>query len=202
MKMLTDAQSQILIHPDVFQPGDYTEFKQGRRRSRWLERFHVPLAIRSMHLPQNRRVLEIGCGYGFALTPIFYLCRPTRLVGIDINRRFLKRASRRLKVREVEAELYCEDVRRLPFPDMSFDIVFDFGTCYHIAHNDEALREIARILTVSGIFVCETPVTQRLCHPVRSFGKHIPWKSVPELKPRHSAFFWTSREKLSNGYLR
>ena len=199
--MKTKTTFQTLQEDTKFPFNGYTDFKFSKRRNLWQEKLEVAAVVRSLRLPSKRRILEIGCGQGFAMVPIYFLCQPTRFVGVDINQRFINRAKRRLKVREVEAELYCEDVRKLPFPDMCFDIVFDFGTCYHISHNHWALKEIARVLTVSGLFIYETGLNQFLSHPIRSFGKRIPWNSAPELKPHRARLLWSSRIKQANGFL-
>jgi ubiquinone/menaquinone biosynthesis C-methylase UbiE len=83
----------------------------------------------------------------------------------------------------------------MPFDDESFDLVIDFGTCYHITQPERALREIARVLSVGGIFVYETPVNQLLSHPIRSFGRRLPWQAAPELVPQRNAVLWASRLK-------
>ena len=36
-------------------------------------------------------------------------------------------------------------MRVLPFPEASFDLVVDFGTCYHVSRRALALREITRV---------------------------------------------------------
>ncbi|MFQ5753265.1 MAG: class I SAM-dependent methyltransferase [bacterium] len=172
------------------------------RRNFIHEHFEVPLAVKMLKLPLQKRILQVGCGIGIALPPLTYLCQPTLLVGIDINEKFLKRAKRRLRIREIYAELFLEDVRRMPFPDAFFDMVIDFGLCYHIRQNDFALLEIARVLTIGGIFVYETRIKQFFSHAIHAFGRKIPWQATPCFKPRRSAIFWSSRVKKdlsSNG---
>jgi ubiquinone/menaquinone biosynthesis C-methylase UbiE len=59
-------------------------------------------------------------------------------------------------------------------------MVIDFGTCYHVSGGTQgslmALREITRVLRPGGLFVHETCVAQHLAHPVRSFGRSLPWR--------------------------
>ena len=86
-------------------------------------------------------------------------------------------------------------MRGLPFPEASFDLVVDFGTCYHVSRRAQALREIARVLAVGGRFVYETRPSQLLAHPVRSWGRRLPWDAVPELVPDRHALLWASRVK-------
>ncbi len=93
------------------------------------------------------------------------------------------------------ADLRCADVRNLPFSDRSFDVVIDFGTCYHIAKAGAALREISRVLSSNGLFVHETKVSQFLAHPIRSFGRRIPWDNALDLTTCRSAVLWAARRK-------
>ena len=157
----------------------------------------MPAMVRFLRLPRGRRMLEIGCGRGVALPALANLCAPTRLAGIDIDDSLLGEAARRLAVRKVEAELVVGDARRIPFNSGSFDIVIDFGTCYHISNSEAALHEIARVLDNGGLFIYETPVNQLMSHPVRSFGKTLPWIAVPNMRRLRARLLWSSRVKLA-----
>ena len=128
-----------------------------------------------------------------ALPVLARLLRPSRLVGLDPEAGFLEEARLRLADAGVAAELVPGDVRRLPFPDAAFDLVVDFGTCYHIARPEAALAEIARVLAPGGLLVHETPLSQLLSHPVRSFGRRIPWRRAPLLERHRTAFLWSTR---------
>jgi ubiquinone/menaquinone biosynthesis C-methylase UbiE len=92
-------------------------------------------------------------------------------------------------------ELVPGDVRRMPFPDGAFDLVMDFGTCYHIARASQALSEVARVLTPGGLFVHETPLSQILSHPARSFGRRMPWRSTELFERHRTALLWTARRR-------
>jgi SAM-dependent methyltransferase len=102
--------------------------------------------IRALGLPQLGRVLEVGCGRGVALPVLGRLLRPSRLVGLDPEVGYLEEAQSRLSDAGITADLVPGDVREMPFPDAAFDLVIDFGTCYHVARPEAALAEIARVL--------------------------------------------------------
>jgi ubiquinone/menaquinone biosynthesis C-methylase UbiE len=152
----------------------------------------IPLLARALRLPGGRRILELGCGRGIALPVVHRLLRPARLVGIDIDRRALAEARERAAAGGVPAELVHGDARRVPLADASFDIVIDFGTCYHITYPELALREVARLLAPGGIFVEETRISQLLSHPIRSFGRTLPWRRVAALRSAGSRLLWAS----------
>ena len=179
----TDAESEYLPFPDR------------ERRNVFQEVLEVPLMVWALRLPVGARVLEVGCGGGVALPVLARLLQPRRLVGLDIDAPRLERARLRIRGLEARVELHAGDARELPYVDGSFDLVVDFGTCYHVARRAQALREIARVLAVGGRFVFETRASQRLSHPVRSWGRRLPWRAVPELVPERHALLWASRVK-------
>ena len=125
---------------------EYQPFPDRARRNSWQETLEVPALVWALALPAGGRVLEVGCGRGVALPVLARLLRPARLVGLDVDRSLLKRARERTERLRGAVELQEGDVRALPYPDASFDVVIDFGTCYHIARQGQALREIARVL--------------------------------------------------------
>jgi len=161
-------------------------------RQEWLE---VPMMVAVLHLPRGARVLEVGCGRGIALPVFARLLAPARLVGLDIDPMLLTEAGQRLKETATRAELIPGDVRDLPFPDESFDVVIDFGTCFHVGRPGDALREITRVLAPGGIFATETKLSQLLAHPVRSKRRRLPWAATAELAPLRRALLWQSRRR-------
>jgi hypothetical protein len=53
------------------------------------------------------------------------------------------------------------------------------------------------VLRHGGLFVHETRVAQRLAHPVRSLGRSLPWRAVPNLVADRSAVLWAVRRKVA-----
>jgi len=116
-------------------------------------------------------------------------------MGLDFDQALLDFAAEQLAFAGVEATLINADVRTIPMDDSSVDLVVDFGTCYHIEEPEKALWEIRRVLKPGGLFVHETRVSQMLAHPVRSFGRSIPWDVIPNVVPERWAGLWTARRK-------
>ena len=185
----------MLPHQITSPPPEYQPFPDVPRRNLLQEALEVPALVYCLQLPARARLLEIGCGAGVALPPLAALLQPTRLVGIDIDADRLRMASERLQRTRTAAELYRADVRALPFASGSFDVVLDFGTCYHISDPARALREIVRVLRPDGLFVSETVSSQLLSHPFRTRGQRLPWAAVPELCLERQAMLWKSRRK-------
>jgi SAM-dependent methyltransferase len=162
-------------------------------------RVEIPMLLRALRPPVGGRVLEVGCGRGIALPVLAERLRPASLVGVDVDPALVAIARRQMRASALDVTVLEGDVRELPFDDGSFDLVIDFGTCYHVGGGVSgaraALSEIGRVLRPGGRFVHETPVAQHLAHPARSFGRRLPWTTQPALLPERRAILWSMRRK-------
>lgn len=174
---------------------EYRPFQVLAHRNAMQRHFEVPTLSRVLQLPVGVRILEVGCGPGNALGALAERCRPSLLVGLDVDSGLLAVARQTIEREGVPAALVQGDVRQLPFATESFDVVVDFGTCYHIADPELALREVERVLVRGGVFVHETPIAQLAAHPIRSFGRLLPWAAAPRLRSARTALLWSSRVK-------
>ena len=193
-RRVPSSQERSIVLPRSPTP-DYRPFPDVPRRNALQARVEVPALVHLLRLRPAAHILEIGCGRGVALPPLAALLRPRRLVGIDVDAHLLALAAERGRVHGVYAELHCADARALPLESNAFDLVLDFGTCYHIADPTGALREIVRVLRPGGRFISETVTSQLLSHPFRTRGRRLPWAAVPELRVERQAVLWKSRRK-------
>ena len=186
---------------DVADQEEYRSFGNMESRNGLQERIEIPLLVRALRLPQGGRVLEVGCGRGVALPVLAERLRPASLVGVDVDHSLVEVARQRVVRTGIRADVQVADVCALPFEGGSFDLVIDFGTCYHVsggvAGRLAALREIGRVLRAGGLFVHETPVAQLLAHPVRSFGRRLPWTEVATLISDRRAVLWSARRRVA-----
>ena len=173
----------------------YQPFANQEYRNALQSRLEIPALLRALPFPPGCRLLEVGCGRGVGLIELARRCRPARLAGIDIAPDLIALAQARLDHFGVTAELHVGDVRHLPFADGDFDVVIDFGTCYHIDQPGDALREIARVLHIGGLFIHESPLAQLIAHPLRSGGRRLPWSECAELTGEKRAGLWGSHCK-------
>jgi len=179
---------------------EYVAFENVETRNDLQSRLEIPLMLRLLRPPRGTRVLEVGCGRGVALPVLAASLLPTELVGVDFDPALVSVAQGRVRAGGIPARVIDGDVRALPLPSASFDLVIDFGTCYHVSGggtgSGAALREVLRVLSPGGLFIHETPVAQHLAHPVRSFGRVLPWWVAPELRPYRRALLWSMRRKI------
>jgi SAM-dependent methyltransferase len=174
---------------------DYVPFPVLERRNAWQASFEIPLILSVLGIRSGVDILEVGCGPGNALAVLAARCAPRRLVGLDLDGELLGQARRHLEASGVTAELDEGDVRRMAYTPASFDVVLDFGTCFHIAEPGAALAEIARVLRPGGRFIHETRLAQLLAHPSRFSGRALPWPAAPGLVPDCHALLFASRRR-------
>jgi SAM-dependent methyltransferase len=149
----------------------------------------LPLVLQMFDVPRTARVLDLGCGRGFGLTAL--AAHGFRhLLGIDLDEAALTHAQTGAVI-----TLCCADACQLPIATESIDVVFDFGTSYHVHDASRALAETARVLRTGGLYIHETRANQLMSHPVRSWGRVLPWSAAPRLVRARHALLWASRIK-------
>lgn len=174
----------------------YEAFPNQERRNFLQTHLEIPTLLRAIPIPSGAALLEIGCGRGVGLARFAKLCKPSHLAGVDIDPALIGIARGRLAGVDSAIDLVEGDARALPFDDSEFDVVVDFGTCYHIDHPELALSEVARVLRPGGVFIHETRIAQMLAHPIRATRHRLPWHRIPELALERNAVLWSSRRRV------
>lgn len=96
------------------------------------------------------RVLDVGCGQGFAFPLIDRHFRPDWLLGIDIDPGLVERG-RSITVRcACEAHIKVGSATRIDLPDESVDTVFCHQSFHHLSDQEAAAREFFRVLAPDG----------------------------------------------------
>ncbi len=159
--------------------------------------------IEQLHLPPTARLLEIGCGAGFATAAL--AMRGYHIDAVDSVPAMLNLTSKRLaqtgaaeRVRIMRA-----DVRHLPTPDHSFDLVFALGVLPWLDDPSAAVREMARVTRPGGYVLLTAdnnihldelldPLRVPILRPVQRYlasvlraAKLLPARKAPKLQ-RHS----------------
>lgn len=110
----------------------------------------------------RERVLDVGCGRGLLLVGAAKRLTTGSAAGIDLwqkedlsgNRPEATLENARLEGVAERVEVHTADMRKLPFPDASFDTVLSMNAIHNIysaSGRAAALAEIARVLKPGGV---------------------------------------------------
>lgn len=133
------------------------EFNEWARAGRGasMERGHRPVgeqAIARMNVPMDARVLDLGCGSGWATRLLAERATRGLVVGVDISDEMINEARAaskdfgNVKFRVASAE-------QLPFDDAYFTHAFSMESLYYYSDVLAALGEVRRVLADGGQFV-------------------------------------------------
>jgi len=113
--------------------------------------------LQLLNASTNDKILDVGCGTGWHIFHYGHQCR--FVVGTDISKEGLKRASERLKYHKKYAnvQLICADGQKLPFRAMSFNKILCISLVEHLEHPPQFLSEAFRALKKKGSIVIGTP---------------------------------------------
>jgi SAM-dependent methyltransferase len=132
------------------------EFNEWARagKGEGMERGHRPVgeqAIERMHLRHDSRVLDVGCGSGWASRLMAAKASNGRVVGIDIADEMVQLAAETSKDFG-NVEFKVATAEQLPFGDAEFTHVFSMESLYYYSNMIAALREIHRVMVQGGVF--------------------------------------------------
>jgi SAM-dependent methyltransferase len=136
--------------------------------------------------PLEKRVLDCGAGGSDPPLSLFYRYG-YRTCGIEIADEALAKAQRFCQEQGMALNIFCGDMRRVPFASGAFSFVYSFNAIFFMTKPDIeiAMAEIERVLTPGGLcyvnFVsvddpddrpfCETAPARHLLKSER-FAKH------------------------------
>jgi 2-polyprenyl-3-methyl-5-hydroxy-6-metoxy-1,4-benzoquinol methylase len=145
------------IYPPTYHAFDFSEKDFGfvyKVRSR-LEAKRLLSWCRG--LPDDARILDVGCGDGFHLNLLReYGKKSWRLEGIDVDKRAVEMAEKSgLKV-------HLGSVEAIDLPNDAYDLAFMVQTIEHVEKPDEILSAVKKLLKPGGKLVIVTDNTASL----------------------------------------
>ena len=117
-------------------------------------------------LTPQTRILDLGCGTGVNLARLRLLGLAfDSYTGLDLTPGMLSQASAKLAGKKTAT--YCRgDMRRLPFPNQSFDLVLSTWALSHFSPPQPVFDEARRVLKTAGtlvvLFWAQPPYPMRL----------------------------------------
>lgn len=113
------------------------------------------IIFENLELKGKEKVLEIGCGRGFYLKTLKTVWPDLRVIGIDINQKYLDKA--RAFLGSLDVKLTVGDATKLPFKNQTFDRIIASEVLEHIVDDERAISEIYRVLRPRGIAIITVP---------------------------------------------
>jgi SAM-dependent methyltransferase len=163
-----------MVDNTALQVGDFDHVDSTDDSSRyveWMDRQRGSVsdaAIAELRLSSGDIVLDAGCGTGTDLRALAEVARLA--VGVDLSATMIAAA----RSRAPTASVLVGTVKRIPFPDATFNGCWARAVLIHTSSPDVAVREISRVLKPNGRVVLSEP----------DHGSHIVATDVPEVFER------------------
>ena len=163
----------------VFFLGNAVSFVYATRRGKFLEWEAI---LDRVGLRGDERVLDMGCGRGAVLTAVAKRLTTGRVIGVDIwsthdqsgNAREMTLRNASLEGVADRVDVETADMRALPFPDTSFDVVVSSLAIHNIKSNDDRRKAIAegfRVLKPGGrMVIADIRATSIYADALRKLG--------------------------------
>ncbi|OGO78980.1 MAG: methyltransferase type 11 [Clostridiales bacterium GWB2_37_7] len=138
--------------------------------------------IKQAKLSEAKYVLDFGCGTGTLAMMIKSLHKQVRIFGVDVDKKILEIAQKKLDVADLDINLSLYDGLTLPYESKSFDKVLSSLVFHHLNREKKinALKEIYRVLKDDGELY------------ILDFGK------APNILVRILFMFWQIFDGFSN----
>jgi ubiquinone/menaquinone biosynthesis C-methylase UbiE len=109
----------------------------------------IPTLREHFGLTADSSLLDVGCAKGFMLHDLAEAIPGITIGGVDVSQYAIDHS-----LEDVRPHLRVADVRALPFPDKSFDVVISINTVHNLEGEGlaTALREIERVSRL-GAFI-------------------------------------------------
>ena len=99
---------------------------------------------------ENKKVLEIGCGFGSHAQLILNNSKNIDYTGVDITKTAINFIKKRFEIFNLKGQILECDAERLPFQDNQFDFIWSWGVIHHSKNTEIILNEIKRVLKPDG----------------------------------------------------
>lgn len=152
--MTISAKTEPILPSDERLRREFNDWARAGRGAS-MEKGHRPLgeqAIELMAIPPEARVLDLGCGSGWASRLMAEKARAGWVVGIDIADEMIT-VARETSAQFPNIEFRVASAESLPFEDGEFTAAFSMESLYYYADVLLALKEIKRVLVPGGLFV-------------------------------------------------
>jgi ubiquinone/menaquinone biosynthesis C-methylase UbiE len=142
--------TQFVKVDETRDPQFFIEFLDARKTIEG-EREVKELILDMLGLKRGAQVIDVGCGTGDDAREIAGLVGPSgRVVGIDFSEFLVNESKRRAEGLGLPVQFHRGDVRKLDFPDASFDCVRTDRVLMFVPEVETAISELARMVRPGG----------------------------------------------------
>ncbi len=145
----------------------------------------------ALHIPSHAHLLDVGCGSGLFLIELAKRFETAHLFGIDSWKRGDLSGNHAMRAMEnaasagvaAQIEVHTADMRSIPFPDQTFDLVLSCLAIHNVKGREErgqALLEMARVVKPGGKILL---IDFRYGAEYRAFFTDLGWQEVVLSKP-------------------
>jgi|TARA_Y100000310_G_C20365926_1_gene661182 ubiquinone/menaquinone biosynthesis C-methylase UbiE len=123
------------------------------------KRHSANLRLIKQHIPKNKKILDLACGYGRLTIPLAKA--GYEIDGIDLAPNFIKDAKKNAKKENVKIKFKIGNMCDLPYKDDSFDAIIcmwsSFNHLLKKLEQKQSLNEMYRILKPNGLGIIDLP---------------------------------------------
>lgn len=162
-------------------PAAYLEMAQIESKHWWFlgRRVIFSKTIERLNLPQNSKILEVGCGTGGNLE---MLAKFGNVSALEINAYARMLAEEKTAYRYNINTGHCPDA--IPFREKSFDLICLFDVLEHIEQDAETLATLKQLLTKQGRILITVPAYRWLWGVHDEFLHHKRRYSATKLRQK------------------
>src|SRR6185369_8718140 len=144
------------MSPDEILRDEFNRWAEAGRGEE-MENHHLYITeqtVRQMNLRQGERVLDLGCGTGWATRLLARLVAEGsddsgQVIGLDVSDEMVRRA--RAQSKEFENVMYVVGAAdRIPWEENYFDKVLSVESFYYYPDQERALAELFRVMSPQG----------------------------------------------------
>jgi len=119
---------------------------------------------------QDKKILDAGFGTGRFCFALARDLPESEVHGLDISQNLVGDANRAARHLELNnARFHQGDILNMPFPDDTFDVVFNEGVIEHLPNYEKAFREMVRVAKPGGKIIVGVPNLFCFPHTIRKF---------------------------------
>ncbi len=153
------------------------------------------------NIPQDTKILDLGCGTGEMLSQIYNHHSQAILTGIDGTEEMLALARKKLQ----QATFYKKNIEDLGSLKEKFDIVMSLNVLHHLSDPTQHIANLDRLCTKDGtVFLCDFAIDTvgmkiaelywQFFHPAHN--RSFPSKKLESLLQQNTALKITHKDIL------